>query len=399
MSSLIGPYKTFPAYPSDAAAERAYWSIQDTVNSGYVPYYYNTTSSVIRVRGSSSWTDYGVGGTPLLADGSVALSGDLDLDSNKLVNVADGTNAGDAVNRSQLDAVVAGIKYKEACVVATTADLSATYDGAAGATSKGELTGVATSIDGYTLQVDDRVLVKNQSNANENGIYVVSAIPSTATLERSTDFDTDAEVDQSAITFILDGDVNTNSAWILLTEDPITVGGGSGSDLNWTAYSSPGNTGIVQLSDGALPKKDASNTKLIDSAIVEDTNYLGTSKPVKETIPSEATEDTTTTVTIDASNGNVFRYTCDCQSGQTISFDPITESLGNDELQTLSIFIKNKSSTADDLTLYFDSSWVFASGSSPTKIDTTDDILLIEGHLVTIDSTTLFLCTSVQITP
>src|SRR5690606_21522521 len=86
--------------------------------------------------------------------------------------------------------------------VATTGALTATYDnGASGVgatlTNSGAL--AALSVDGVSLQVGDRILVKNQSSTFQNGVYVVTTVGSGAVawvLTRASDYNQAAEIIQ-----------------------------------------------------------------------------------------------------------------------------------------------------------------------------------------------------------
>lgn len=94
--------------------------------------------------------------------------------------------------------------WKDEVDVATTANI----------TLSGEQT-----IDGV-LTATSRVLVKNQTNAAQNGIYVSAA----GAWSRSTDADTSAEVTSGMTTLVLSGTVNANIIYSLVTPDPITLG-------------------------------------------------------------------------------------------------------------------------------------------------------------------------------
>lgn len=76
------------------------------------------------------------------------------------------------------------------------------------------------TIDGTVLADGDLVLVKNQTTAAENGVYVVDASP-----YRATDFDDGGtEVFAGILLSITEGTSNGDSLWILSTNNPITVG-------------------------------------------------------------------------------------------------------------------------------------------------------------------------------
>jgi len=107
-----------------------------------------------------------------------------------------------------VDTIASGLDPKSAVLVATTVNIT--------------LSDVQT-IDSVSLVEGDRVLVKNQTNGETNGIYdVVSG----ASWTRSSDFDgtTVGEVTQGALIPVLSGDTQINSSWILTTKDPIIVG-------------------------------------------------------------------------------------------------------------------------------------------------------------------------------
>jgi hypothetical protein len=78
-----------------------------------------------------------------------------------------------------------------------------------------------TSVDGIELATGNRVLVKNQTNAAENGIYVVA---SSGSWLRATDADTSEKVTSGMFTFVSEGTVNSDSGWVLTTNDTITLG-------------------------------------------------------------------------------------------------------------------------------------------------------------------------------
>jgi len=78
------------------------------------------------------------------------------------------------------------------------------------------------TIDGVTLATSDRVLVKSQSTAAENGIYVV---PSSGAASRADDANTAAELESAAV-WVDEGTVNADTAWVQ-TADNFTLGSGS----------------------------------------------------------------------------------------------------------------------------------------------------------------------------
>ena len=129
----------------------------------------------------------------------------VSLNSQKITSLADPTNAQDAATKAYVDAARSGLDVKASVRAATTANIT--------------LSGTQT-IDGVALSAGDRVLVKNQSTASQNGIYVVAA----GAWSRSTDADSDAEVTPGLFTFVEEGTANSDSGWVLSTNSTIALG-------------------------------------------------------------------------------------------------------------------------------------------------------------------------------
>lgn len=140
----------------------------------------------------------------------------LNLLGTRINNLGDGALPTDAVNLGQLQAYVTGIAWKQPVRAASTTNVTVTAPG--------------TSIDGVTLAAGDRVLLKNQASAAENGIWVWQAAASTLT--RATDADTAAEL-ASAATFVREGAINADRAFVQTTDGTITVGT---TGLSWAQF-------------------------------------------------------------------------------------------------------------------------------------------------------------------
>ena len=105
--------------------------------------------------------------------------------------------------------IAAGLRDpKDACRAASTADVN--------------IASAPATLDGVTLASGDRILLKNQTTASENGIYIFNGTGNALT--RSTDADEDAEVTQGLSTYVVSGTVNQRTGWLLSTVDPIVVG-------------------------------------------------------------------------------------------------------------------------------------------------------------------------------
>jgi len=144
------------------------------------------------------------------ADGTRAFSGNQSLGTYKLTNVGDPSAAQDAATKAYVDGLIQGFDWKQAVRVASTA---------AGSLSTAFASG--SVVDGVALSVGDRVLIKNQTNGSENGIYTVNA---TGAPTRANDADASADVTAGLTAFVSEGTTNGNSSWSLTTDDTITLG-------------------------------------------------------------------------------------------------------------------------------------------------------------------------------
>ena len=129
-------------------------------------------------------------------------------------------------NKAYVDSVANGLDVKKSVRVATTANLSATYNNGAGTlTNSGSQ--AAIQIDGVTLVANDRVLVKDQSTAAQNGFYKVTTVGSGSAnwvLTRTPDADAASELTAGAFTFAEEGTANGDNGYVLSTNGAVTLG-------------------------------------------------------------------------------------------------------------------------------------------------------------------------------
>jgi hypothetical protein len=180
------------------------------------------TNSIVGIASGIAITATGVNQSIVLTPTG---SGTVGVSGARITQVATPTNPTDATNKQYVDDIAQGLNVHEASQVATTADLPATYTPGTGPGVGAQLIldTVTTVIDGYTLVVGDRVLVKNQTASEENGIYVVSQIASTTIFTRATDYDTPAKMAGGDFTFVQNGTVNNDTGWVQV-DAVVTVG-------------------------------------------------------------------------------------------------------------------------------------------------------------------------------
>lgn len=161
---------------------------------------------------------------PVLITGST-MTGALILNADPVLPLG-------AATKQYVDSLSAGLSPRTSCRAGTTAALTVTYANGAsgvGATLTNAGTQAALVLDGVTMAVNDRVLVKDQVSTFENGIYVVTDIGSGATnwiLTRATDYDTAAanEVVEGSYTIVSQGAVNATNMFVETGAGPFTIG-------------------------------------------------------------------------------------------------------------------------------------------------------------------------------
>jgi hypothetical protein len=196
-----------------------------TTGSSAAPTFRALVAGDIPTLTASKISDFATTAQGYRLDQFAVPTADVSLNSQKITNLADPVSAQDAATKAYVDAARSGLDVKASVRAATTANIT--------------LSGTQT-IDGVSLNVGDRVLVKNQSASSQNGIYVVAA----GSWARATDADSDAEVTPGMFAFIEEGTANGDSGWVLSTNSPTTLGT---TALTFAQFSG---TGQITAGDG-----------------------------------------------------------------------------------------------------------------------------------------------------
>ena len=142
-------------------------------------------------------SDFDAGVRANRLDQMAAPTGSVSMNSQTITNLADPVNASDAASKSFVEATAQGLDVKDSCVAATTGNITIST-----ALNNGD------TLDGVSLSTNARVLVKDQSTASENGIYVVGSSPA-----RATDLAAGADA-AGFFTFVEQGTVNADNGFV-----------------------------------------------------------------------------------------------------------------------------------------------------------------------------------------
>ena len=181
-----------------------------TSGSAAAPTFRALVSDDIPSLAHTKISDFDTGVRTNRLDQMAAPTGAVSLNSQKITGLADPTADADAANKGYVDGVAQGLDVKDSVVATTTANgtLSSAF-------ANGQ------SIDGVTLQTGDRILIKNQTTASQNGIYNVNA---SGAPSRATDMGTGSNA-AGAFVFVEQGTVNAENGFTCTSDTGSAVVG------------------------------------------------------------------------------------------------------------------------------------------------------------------------------
>lgn len=187
----------------------------------------------------------------------------VDFQAYRLVNLGAPVSDNDAVTKAYVDALKQALDVKDSVRVATVGTESFTISG-------GAVTHIAgTSIDGVSISIGDRILIKNApastgtgSSPNTtqpaNGLYEVIGNTTNLTVQRSADANSNADVTTGLFVFVSEGTENGDNGYVLTTNDTIIL---NTTALNFTQFSGAG-----QITAGAGLTKTANTIDIVTAS-------------------------------------------------------------------------------------------------------------------------------------
>ena len=210
--------------------------------------------------GATARTSLGLGSIATQAANNVSISG------GAVTGLGSPSASSDAATKNYVDQAVAGLRTRTIAECATTANVNLTNGLEAG-----------DSIDGVTLVAGDRVLVKDQSTASENGLYLAV---SSGAASRDPEHDSIAEL-SGGMVVVNQGSTNDNKIFLCTTDNTGSVGSTS---ITYTVVT-PSNTGTVtsvgvadsgagEFTVGSTPVTSSGNITLAINSVAD--SKLGT---------------------------------------------------------------------------------------------------------------------------
>jgi hypothetical protein len=315
-----------------------------------------------------------------------------------------------AATKLYVDNVTAGLNFHEAVHAASVNNLAVIYNNGTsgvGATLTADTNRAFSILDGETVVLGERVLIKNQTDAKQNGIYTLTTVGSVSVpwvLTRATDADNNptGEMKNGDFTFVQRGTVNASIGFINNSAtNPIVIGTDNISYTEFnagkTVVAGDGLTeatpGTISVATGGITSAMIADGTIVDgdinaSAAIAQSKISGLSTSLSEKAPL-ASPTFTGTVTLPA-GGIVFSDGTQAKEGVP-SRTPIIQKTDSYTLSALTerdSLIEVAKATATTITIPLNSAVAFPVGTSIDILQTSTGQVTIAGDAgVTVNST------------
>lgn len=285
----------------------------------------------------------------------------INMNSTKITNLLDPVDDQDAATKAYVDLVKLGLDVKDSVDVATTTQQNLVSDFTPG-----------SLIDSFEITTGNRILIKNQADPTENGIY----LSTNGNISRAEDFNTGDSV-SGAFTFVKSGTINGNLGWICNSQEPNDIVGTD--DIFFTQFTALGQVvagdGLSKSFNELSVNVDDSSLEISSDALRIKSSAVSTGLTGGSGIPLETKSDQSHVSKLGTIDTGVWNAsTINVQYGGT----------GRDRFTTGTLLFGNgQSGILSDNNLFFNQSSVYlgigtSSPSSTLHINNTTATLFIE---------------------